>query len=127
MTIVSVNALQQLIQQWLDAEPGRSIRDLARRGGFRSPSTLHALMARDAPASLPRKETLRKLAHGLEQPMATVESAAAEAAGFRAEKLDGESQEVQAWLALLGDLPESKRQELWEIGRLYLRRLKDEA
>lgn len=120
----SMNALQQLIQAWIDAEPERSVRVLARRGKM-SHNTIYALMNRDAPASMPRQATLEGLSRGLGLPLTAVREAAADAAGFRVEELDSESQEVQAWVALLTDLPEERRQELWEIGRLYLRRAKE--
>lgn len=119
-----MNALQRLIVQWLDAEPERSVRVLARRGEM-SHNTIYALLKRPEPASMPRRETLEGLSRGLGLPLTKVREAAAEAAGFRVEELDAESQEVQAWIALLTDLPEDRRQELWEIGRLYLRRAKE--
>lgn len=122
-----MNALQQLIQDWLDADPAHSVGLLAHRGNI-SRNTIYAIMGRDAPASLPRKATLRGIAKGIGQPLGVVEEAASEAAGYRVVgEVDPESQEVQAWIALLNDLPEAKRDELWEIGRLYLRRAKDES
>lgn len=121
-----VNALQRLIQDWLDAEPGRSIRGLASLSGISSPSTLHALMNRTEPASLPRKTTLRKLARGLGLPLHAVDAAAAAAAGFHVEPVDADSAEMQGWVALLDGLSEQDRRELWEIGRLKLRRMKEQ-
>ena len=120
-----MNALQQLIQDWIDAEPGRSVRVLAKQADM-SHNTIYAILQRQDPAGMPRRETLEALARGLRLPVATVQEAAAEAAGFNVAELDPESQEVQAWVALLGDLPAQRRQELWEIGRLYLRRAQEE-
>jgi len=121
-----VNALQQLIQAWLDADPAHSVGLLAHRGKV-SRNTIYAIMGRDDPAGLPRKSTLEGIAKGIGQPLAVVREAASQAAGFRVTgDLDPESQEVQAWIALLEDLPEQGRKELWEIGRMYLRRAKDE-
>lgn len=117
-----VNALQQLIQAWLDADPSHSIGLLAKRGGLPR-NTIYALMNRTDPAGMPRRDTLRKIATGIGQPARVVEEAAAQAAGYRVDHdLDPESQETQAWLALLEDLPPQRRTELWEIGRMYLRR-----
>ena len=120
------NALQRLIQEWLDAEPNRNIRDLARAGKMNH-NTIYALMNRTKPAGLPQGKTIEALARGLGVGTGVVRAAAAEAAGFHIEELDPESQEVQAWVALLGDLPPERRQELWDIGRLYLKRAKEEA
>ena len=117
-----MNALRQLVQDWIDAEPGRSIGVLAQRAGM-SRNTIYAAIKDDA--GMPRKATREKLARGLGIPVRAVEDAAAQAFGYRVQQLDGDSQEVQAWIALLGELPEARREELWEIGRLYLKRIKD--
>lgn len=119
----NVNALQDLIQSWIDAEPGRSERALARKAHL-GESTVNAIM-RD-PYQLPRRATRQKLARALDLPLATVEEAAAAAVGFHTVHLDSESQEMHAWAALLDDLPPADRDELWEIGRMKLRRMKEE-
>lgn len=122
-----MNALQQLIQGWLDSDPAHSVSLLAHRADDMSRNTIYAILGREEPAGLPRKDTLRRLAKGLGIPLGTVEEAAATAAGYRVEaETDPESREIQAWLALLEELPEQRRTELWEIGRMYLRRAKDE-
>lgn len=120
-----MNALSQLIQDWLDADPSHSVGVLAKRGDI-SRNTVYAILNRTEPAGLPRRDTLRALAKGMGVPMRTLEEAAAQAAGYRVEALDSDSQEVAAWVALLGELSPERRTELWEIGRLYLRRMKDE-
>lgn len=120
-----MNALQRCIQDWLDADPANTVGLLAHRSGL-SRNTIYAIKDRDDPAGMPRKATLRKLAKGMGVPLGTLEDAAATAAGYRIEAMDPETQETQAWLALLEELPEARRGELWEIGRLYLRRSKEE-
>lgn len=121
-----MNPLQQLIQDWVDSDKSHSVGLLASRGGI-SRNTIYAILQREDPAGLPRRETLRALAKGMGSPLRVLEEAAAKAAGFRVDtELDPESQEIQAWLALLDDLPEERRTELWEIGRMYLRRAKEE-
>lgn len=120
-----MNALQQLIQDWIDAEPGRSVGVLATRAKMPR-NTIYAILDRAAPAGMPRDVTLEKLARGMGVPLSMVKEAAASAAGYRVNELDPESQEIQAWLAMLGELPPQRRSELWEIGRLYLRRVKEE-
>lgn len=121
-----MNPLQQLIQDWVDTDPGNSVGLLAKRSEL-SRNTIYAIMQREVPAGLPRRDTLQRLAKGMGVPARQVEEAAAKAAGFRVDhELDPESQEIQAWLALLDDLPSDRRTELWEIGRMYLRRAKEE-
>ena len=120
-----MNALQELIQAWIDAEPGRSVGVLAERSKMPR-NTIYAIMERDEPAGVPRDLTLEKLARGLGEPFRTVKAAAEQAAGYGVTELDPESREVQAWIAMLGEMTPEKRDELWEIGRLYLRRMKDE-
>lgn len=117
-----VNALRQLVQDWQDADPANTIGVLAHRAGM-SRNTIYA--ATKDGAGMPRQATIKKLARGLGLPEQTVRDAAANAAGYRVEQLDSDSQEYQAWFALLGELPEDRRAELWEIGRLYLRRMKE--
>lgn len=115
-----VNPLQQLIQDWLDADPTHSVGVLARRGDFPSRNTIYAILNRDAPATVPRDETLKRLARGLGVPLHTVRTAAADAAGYRVESVDL-SPDMQTWVALLDELPEERRADLLEIGRVYLR------
>ena len=123
----SVNALQQLIQDWLDADPSHTVGLLAHRSGL-SRNTIYAIMGRDDPAGLPRRQSLEGIARGISQPVAVVRAAASEAAGYRVTAdMDPDSQEVQAWIALLEDLPDQRRKDLWEIGRMYLRRAKDDT
>lgn len=114
-----VNALRQLVQDWIDSDPGHSIGVLAHRADM-SRNTIYAAI-KDG-AGMPRKATMEKLARGMGVPLQSVKEAAAEAAGYRVESLNSDSQEIQAFIALLGELPEDRRQELWEIGRMYLRR-----
>lgn len=121
-----MNALQRLIQEWMDADPSHTVGLLAHRAPI-SRNTIYALLNRDDPAGLPQEKTLKKLAKGMDIPLRTVREAAVQAAGFRIEgEMDPETQEVQAWIALLEELSEERRTELWEIGRMYLRRAKDE-
>lgn len=117
-----MNALQRLIQDWIDAEPGRSERSLARKAGL-GESSVNAIMRRDDPVLMPRTKTRKVLAQAMGLPERIVHDAAAAAATFRVEA--SSSAEVQGWLALLEELPADRREELWEIGRMYLQRVKD--
>lgn len=121
-----MNALQRLIDDWVNAEEGRSVRSLAKASGLK-PSTVAAWTGRDAPAATPRRENLRKLARGLGVPYQTVADAAAKAAGLlQVEELTSEQQKYRAWVALLDDLPPEEEERLWEIGVTFLRRIQNE-
>lgn len=121
----SVNALQELIQGWLDADPEHSVGVLAHRGKIPR-NTVYALLGRDEPKSLPRTDTLEGLSKGMGIPLRQVREAAIDAVGgYHVEELDPDSQEIQAWVALLDELPQERRDELWAIGRLYLNRSRE--
>lgn len=118
-----VNALHTLVQEWMDTDPGHTIGVLAQRAGMHR-NTIYAAI-KDG-AGVPRKATMEKLARGLGVPVQKVKDAAYQAAGFRVEAIDNpESPEIRGWLALLDELPPERRQELWDIGAMYLRRAKD--
>lgn len=121
-----MNALQRLIQDWVDAEKGRSVRSLAEASGLPA-STVAAMRNRDKPAATPRRENLRKLARGLGVPYQTVADAAAQAAGLlQVAELTSEQQKYRAWVALLDDLPPEEEERLWDIGVTFLRRIQEQ-
>ena len=121
-----MNALQQLISDWVAAEKGRSVRSLADASGLPH-STVAAMRNRDEPAAMPRLENLRKLARGLGLPYQTVADAAAKAAGLRVEELSLDQQKYRAWVALLDDLPADEEARLWDIGITFLNRIRQES
>lgn len=121
-----MNALQELIQSWVDAEDGRSVRSLAKLSALPA-STVAAMRNREDPAAMPRQESLRRLARGLGLPYQTVADAAAKAAGLRVEELNPDQQKYRAWVALLDDLPPEEEGRLWDIGITFLRRLQTES
>ena len=118
-----MNALQALIQEWVDAEPGRSNRALAKKAGLPS-TTIDAIRARDEPKSLPREDTLRALATGLGKPFQVVKNAAVEAIGYRVAEV-GADRKHRAWAALVDELTETDEDLLWSIGTEMLRRMKN--
>lgn len=72
------NPLQYLIALHLDVT-GETLSDVAERGGLPR-QTLSGLMHRDGPRSIPRRDTLERLAVGLQTDLDLVERAAALAA-----------------------------------------------
>lgn len=117
-----MNALHNLVQEWMDADPGHTIGVLAQRAGMHR-NTIYAAI-KDG-AGVPRKATMEKLARGLGVPVQKVKDAAYEAAGFRVEAIEGLDPEMRGWIAMLGELPPERRRDLADLANVYLKRAKD--
>lgn len=104
-----MNPLQRLIIERLE-ERGWSYGDVARRAVMPR-STIHNLATRDSLARPPQRETLRKLADGLDLPIEQVQAAAAEAAGFHLYE-DHPDETIQVLIASVERLNEAQRQQV---------------
>jgi len=78
-----MNALQQLIADYLADNPGESYSGIARRGGLPR-QTVWAIAKRESSRQTPHPDTIAGLAKGMEMPEARVRSAAGIAAGYPA-------------------------------------------
>jgi transcriptional regulator with XRE-family HTH domain len=76
-----MNALQQLIADFLDDNPGENLSTIARRGGL-SRQTVQGIARRSKSRQTPQVQTLEGLARGMNKPIAEVRAAAGIAAGF---------------------------------------------
>lgn len=76
-----MNALQQLIADYLDDNPGESYSSIARRGGLPR-QTVWAIAKRESSRQTPHPDTIDGLAKGMEMPESRVRSAAGLAAGY---------------------------------------------
>jgi hypothetical protein len=76
-----VNALQQLIADYLADNPGETYSSIARRGELPR-QTVHALAKKAAPRQTPHPDTIAGLARGLQVSEEVVRRAAGEAAGY---------------------------------------------
>ena len=77
----TMNALARLIQS-RRRELDLTWEELAARGGFTSHSIVYSLATKKVHKSVPRPETLKKLAKALGVPLDVVRAAAVEAAGY---------------------------------------------
>lgn len=108
-----MNALAAMIQEWIDAEPGRSRRLLARKAGIGA-ATIDTWFREDELASGPQKDTLDRLAKGLGVPLVVIERAAVSSTGRRfAQSEVGPDAEVI--LAALDEVPHQMRPRVADI------------
>lgn len=76
-----MNALQQLIADYLADHPGETFSSIARRGGI-SKQTVQATARRASSKQTPHPATITGLARGMNKPESEVRAAAAAAAGY---------------------------------------------
>jgi hypothetical protein len=76
-----MNALQQLIADYLDDNPGEDYSSIARRGGMPR-QTVWATARRESSRQTPRPDTIARLAKGMNMSEAAVRAAAGIAAGY---------------------------------------------
>jgi transcriptional regulator with XRE-family HTH domain len=76
-----MNALQQLIADYLADHPGENLSTIARRGGL-SRQTVQGIARRSKSRQTPQVQTLEGLAKGMNKPISEVRAAAGIAAGF---------------------------------------------
>jgi hypothetical protein len=76
-----MNALQQLIEDYKNDNPGESNASIGRRGGL-SRQTVQAVARRKSPRQTPTPATIAGLARGMEMPESRVRAAAGSAAGY---------------------------------------------
>lgn len=83
-----MNALQQLIADYLSDNPGESYASIGRRGSLPTRplprSTVHSLATKPSWRQTPNPVTLEALARGMDMNQDRVRLAAADAAGYRA-------------------------------------------
>lgn len=109
------NKLAALIQSWLDAHPGETLADVARRADI-SKSTVYARVGKGAVLrEMPEEATLVGLARGTGLDLAMLRSAALESIGGESLSTDRpEIPELDVIRAMMADMDEWDRQELVE-------------
>lgn len=95
-----MNAVQRLIQSYIDEHPGESYASIARRAGMPR-QTVYALAKRSQARQTPRPDTIKKLAKGLGTSEAVVRAAAGATAGYAAESNHGTQEIVSEQRRLL--------------------------
>ncbi|HEX5532625.1 MAG TPA: hypothetical protein VFX33_02660 [Actinomycetales bacterium] len=112
------NALQQLLQDWLDAEPGRTLGDLAAKAGVHR-NTFYAMAKRDQPKDMPDEETMRAMARAMELPYRQVVFAAV-AATYHVERIDIDgSPNMRAIVAHLEEKPDEVQKHVLRIVKTW--------
>lgn len=76
-----MNALQQLIADYLDDNPGETYTSIARRGGLPR-QTVWAIAKRESSRQTPHPHTIAGLAKGMSMAESQVRAAAGSAAGY---------------------------------------------
>ena len=113
------DALQRLIQDWLDAERGRSLRQFATICGL-SPSTLYAIMDEDRPMiEPPRTKTINGMARGLGIPASIVKKAVSESVGYSVEDISDDP-DLQILIAIGREISPAERRRLRRIAETFI-------
>lgn len=115
-----MNALQQLIADYLRDHPGETYASIGRRGGV-SRQTVQSAATTERRKQSIHEHTIKALAKGMGLPEHRVHAAAGDAAGYRS----GVPDEIDTPSALLmweayGQLDETRRRELEARARFLL-------
>jgi transcriptional regulator with XRE-family HTH domain len=114
MGVVTMNALQRLIRSRM-AELDISFRDIEQRGGIPW-TTVSTLVNKTEHRQVPRRNTLEKLAKGLDLPLDLVRAAAADAAGYQLQEIPvttlAEAEDVRIVAAAMANMTAEDRAKL---------------
>jgi len=113
-----MDALQRLIRERM-AELHRSYADVARVGGLPR-STVHHLATHGRSGRLPNPTTLERLAAGLDLPLESIRTAAAQAAGLVFDHQPVDDPEIDVLVASLGRLSPADRRHVIALVRSLL-------
>lgn len=122
-----MNALQQLVADYLADNPDESYASIARRGGM-SRSTVYAIAKRPTHRQTPHPDTITALAKGLQMPESRVRSAAGMAAGFTGSVTSAIKTERGRLIAeALDELDDERLESLARRARHLLAEMREEA
>ncbi|MEU8139050.1 hypothetical protein [Streptodolium elevatio] len=119
-----MDRLKQLVEGWIDAEPGRNARRLADAAGV-SRTTVYSLLSRTQQSRrMVERATLEALAAGMGMHPNLLIEAARDDAGYWTEDVRAAtSPRVRALQAALDDLTEAEAEEVAEVAEVVLRRV----
>ncbi|MDR6861925.1 hypothetical protein [Phycicoccus sp. 3266] len=121
-----MNALQQLVADYLSDNPGESYSSIARRGGLPR-QTVWAIAKRESSRQTPHPDTIDGLARGMNMPEARVRAAAGMAAGYPGAVSSTISSERGQLIAeALNELDEERLEILARRARFLLAEQRDE-
>lgn len=119
-----MNALQQLIADYLDDHPGENYSTIARRGGIPR-QTVQALARRERSRQTPRPHSLEGLARGMGVSIDTVRQAAGLAAGYGLDSsIDDER--VRMLLGTVSELDTERLEAVFRRARALLDEQREE-
>lgn len=119
-----MDRLKQLVEGWIDAEPGRNARRLADASGV-SRTTVYSLLSRTQQTRrMVERATLEALAGGMGvHPNLLIEAARDDAGYWTEEIRAATSPRIRALQAALDDLTEAEAEEVAEVAEVVLRRV----
>ncbi|WTW94742.1 hypothetical protein OG216_15705 [Streptomycetaceae bacterium NBC_01309] len=119
-----MDRLKQLVEGWIDAEPGRNARRLADAAGV-SRTTVYSLLSRTQQARrMVERATLEALAAGMGvHPNLLIEAARDDAGYWTEDVRAATSPRIRALQAALDDLTEAEAEEVAEVAEVVLRRV----
>lgn len=122
-----MNALQQLIANYLADHPDENYSTIAKRGGM-SRSTVYSSATKEERRQTPHPDTIAGLAKGMEMPLSVVSAAAGDAAGYHG-TVSSELKSATARLIVEGiqHIPEDRLVELERRMRYILAELREAA
>lgn len=116
----AVNVLQRLIKDRA-AERGMSLGAVATKAKMNR-QTLYDLMSEDRAPTMPRRQTLAKIAKALDLPDRVLVQAATEVAGLRTYDEPVTDPDTRVVIATMEQLPPARRREIREMTELLARR-----
>lgn len=119
---VAMNALARLILSRKN-ELDLTWQELADRGGFTSHSILFSLAKKKEHKSVPRPDTLKKMAKALGVPLDVVKAAAVEAAGYTLQEVSSgldAAADVRIVALAMQNMSEADRQRIRQLAESYL-------
>lgn len=119
-----MDRLKQLVEGWIDAEPGRNARRLADAAGV-SRTTVYSLLSRTRQTRrMVERATLEALAAGMGvHPNLLIEAARDDAGYWTDEVRTATSPRIRALQAALDELTEAEAEEVAEVAEVVLRRV----
>ncbi|MDI2127416.1 hypothetical protein [Yinghuangia seranimata] len=119
-----MDRLKQLVEGWIDAEPGRNARRLADAAGV-SRTTVYSLLGRSGQSRrMVERGTLEALAGGMGvHPNLLIEAARDDAGYWTDEIRTASSPRIRALQAALDELTEAEAEEVAEVAEVVLRRV----
>ena len=120
-----MNALQQLIADYMSDHPEETFASIARRGDMPR-QTVQALARRSQVRATPREDTIQALARGMNMPVDIVKAAAGLTAGYGQGTAALEDDKVRLLVEMASELDAEKMEALMRRARSLLEEAREE-